>query len=129
MKKYILGISLMIAVIIIAVAACSKSDSNNTPPETPPTIPPVTNPTSAANVSIKDFAFGSASVTIKKGQAVTWTNQDSAPHTVTDNNGAFDSGTIAVNAKYTHTFPATGTFTYHCTFHSMMANATVIVTD
>ena len=123
MKKYILGISLMIAVVVIAIAACSKSDSTNTP------TPPTTNKPTGATVSIKDFAFSPASVTIKAGEAVGWTNADAAPHTVTDNNGGFDSGTINANAKYSHAFAIPGTYTYHCTFHSMMATATVVVTN
>ncbi|MDB5127597.1 cupredoxin domain-containing protein [Mucilaginibacter sp.] len=122
MKKYILGISLMIAVVVIAIAACSKSDSSNTP------APPTNNPT-AANVSIKNFAFSPASVTIKAGGTVGWTNADADAHTVTDNNGGFDSGAINANAKYSHTFATAGTYTYHCTFHSMMATATVVVTN
>jgi plastocyanin len=44
-------------------------------------------------------------------------------------NGLFDSGNIAASATYTHTFTATGTFTYHCLVHSMMASATVVVTN
>jgi plastocyanin len=124
MKKYILGISLMIAVIVIAVAACSKSDSTNTPEP-----PKTTNPTPDANVSIKNFAFSPASVTIKAGGTVGWTNGDADPHTVTDNNGGFDSGTINANAKFSHTFATAGTYTYHCTVHSMMATATVVVTN
>ena len=123
MKKYILGISLMIAVVVIAIAACSKSDSTNTP------TPPTTNKPTDATVSIQNFAFSPASVTIKAGGTVAWTNVDAAPHTVTDNNGGFDSGSISTNAKYSHTFAAAGTYTYHCTFHSMMATATVVVTN
>jgi plastocyanin len=123
MKKYILGISLMIAVVVIAIAACSKSDSSNTP------APPTNNPAADANVSIKNFAFSPASVTIKAGGTVGWTNADADAHTVTDNNGGFDSGAINANAKYSHTFATAGTYTYHCTFHSMMATATVVVTN
>ncbi|MBB5397598.1 plastocyanin/azurin family copper-binding protein [Mucilaginibacter sp. AK015] len=127
MKKYLLGISFMIAVTIIAVAACSKSDSGNTPtrPGNNQQNPPPT--TADATVTIKDFAFGSGSVTIKPGQTVQWKNSDATPHTVTDNNGGFDSGTINAGGKFSHTFATAGTYTYHCTFHSTMATATVIV--
>ncbi|QXV65119.1 cupredoxin family copper-binding protein [Mucilaginibacter sp. 21P] len=127
MKKYILGISLMFAVIVIAVAACSKSNSNPTPSS--PTTPTTPGGGTTNAVSIKNFAFSPASITIKKGQSVTWTNEDSAPHTATEDANAFDSGSLATGAKYSRSFDATGTYTYHCTFHSSMVNAKVIVTD
>jgi plastocyanin len=123
MKKYILGISLMIAVVVVGIAACSKSDSTNTP-QPPDTTPPTT---AATKVSIKDFAFSPATVTIKPGESVEWTNADAAPHTATDVAGSFDSGTLATNEKFTRKFATAGTFTYHCTIHSMMATATVVV--
>jgi plastocyanin len=128
MKKYILGISLMIAIVVVAVAACSKSDNNNTPAApTKPTDPVATKPD--ATVNIANFAFSPATVTIKAGGTVQWTNTDSAPHTATDLSGAFNSGTLAQNATYSFKFATPGTYTYHCTIHSMMANATVIVTQ
>lgn len=132
MKKYILGISLMFAVIVIAVAACSKSKSDPAPTtSTTPTTPtdPGTGTGSGNAVSIKNFAFSPATITIKKGESVTWTNGDSAPHTATEDAGAFDSGSLATGAKYSKSFDAAGTFTYHCTFHSNMVNAKVIVTE
>jgi plastocyanin len=129
MKKYILGISLMIAVIVVAVAACSKSDSGSSTPTTPtkPTDP--TAPKPDATVSIKDFAFSPASVTVKAGGTVQWTNADTAPHTATDIDGLFNSSTLEQGAKFSFKFTTPGTYTYHCTIHSMMANATVVVTQ
>ena len=126
MKKYILGISFMIAVIVVAIAACSKSDSGSTPT---PTKPDPSAPAPDATVSISNFAFAPASVTIKAGGTVQWTNADSAPHTATDLNGAFDSGNLAQGGKFSFKFATPGTYTYHCLVHSMMTNATVVVTQ
>ena len=131
MKKYILGISMMIAVLVITFAACSKSGGNSDPkpdPNPDPT-PPTTTPVATAAVSIKDFAYSKATVNLKVGGTVTWTNEDTTPHTVTDQGGAFDSQSIAANAKYAYTFPTAGTYTYHCTFHSTMASAKVVVSN
>jgi plastocyanin len=128
MKKYILGISLMIAIVVITFAACSKSGSNPKPEPDPPK-PPTTTPVTTAAVSIKDFAYSKATVNLKVGGTVTWTNDDTTPHTVTDNGGTFDSQSIAASAKFAHTFSTAGTYTYHCTFHSMMASAKVVVTN
>jgi plastocyanin len=82
----------------------------------------------AASVSITDFQFTPATVTIHAGDSVTWTNNSAAgtPHTSTSDNGAWDSGTINPGSSFTHTFATAGTFTYHCNFHPQM-HGTVIV--
>src|SRR5690242_13161011 len=47
------------------------------------------------SVAIKEFAFGPASITVKVGTTVTWTNEDQDPHTVTsqDKSGPLRSAT------------------------------------
>lgn len=57
---------------------------------------------------------------VAAGTAVTFTNDDSMLHTVTDDGGAFDSGNLAQGAKFTHTFTAAGTARIHCTLHAGM---------
>jgi plastocyanin len=82
------------------------------------------------NVAIKGppFAFDPNSLTIKAGDIVAWTNQTSAPHTVTADNGDFDSGRLRPGAPpFSHTFNATGNNGYHCEIHPSMTG-TVIVT-
>jgi plastocyanin len=78
-------------------------------------------------VTISGFAFAPASVTVKVGDTVTWTNKDSVPHTVTAADGSFNSGSLAQGATFSFTFQKAGTFTYRCTVHPTMAPATVIV--
>jgi plastocyanin len=80
----------------------------------------------SAAVSIVDFAFQPASVEIVTGGTVTWTNTGQAPHTVTADDGSFDSGTLSPGATFSQTFATAGTFTYHCNIHPQMT-ATVIV--
>jgi plastocyanin len=79
-----------------------------------------------AAVSIVDFAFQPASIEVATGGTVTWTNTGQAPHTVTADDGSFDSGTLAPGATFSQTFATAGTFTYHCNIHPQMT-ATVIV--
>jgi plastocyanin len=81
-----------------------------------------------AAVTIVDFAFQPASLEVTAGTTVTWTNSDAAPHTVTADNGEFDSGRLAPGASFSQTFDAAGTFTYHCEIHPQMAG-TIVVTD
>jgi amicyanin len=84
-------------------------------------------PAAEHTLEIKDFAFSPSSLTIKVGDKVTWTNQDSAPHTVTaDSRGEFDSGRLSQGDTFSYTFDTAGTFDYHCSIHPFM-QATVIV--
>ena len=81
-----------------------------------------------ASVSIANFAFAPASVSVNAGDTVTWTNNDAGvPHTATADGGAFNSGTLASGASFSHTFTAAGTFAYHCNIHPSMTG-TVVVT-
>jgi plastocyanin len=77
-------------------------------------------------VSIANFAFSPASVTIAVGDTVTWTNNDQTAHTSTADNGAWDSGPLQPGASFSHSFTAAGTFSYHCAIHPFMT-ATISV--
>ena len=79
-------------------------------------------------VDIKGSAFNPGTVTIKVGETITWTNSDSAPHTVTDISGpeSFDSGSIAKDGSFSHTFAKAGKYTYKCSIHPSM-NGVIVV--
>jgi plastocyanin len=47
-----------------------------------------------ASVSVVDFAFEPATLEVPVGTTVTWTNNGSRPHTVTADDGSFDSGPL-----------------------------------
>ncbi len=82
-----------------------------------------------ATVAIKNFAYVPTTLTIKTGTKVTWTNNDSAPHTVTSVTGSvLDSPTLATGQAFSYTFTKAGTYNYYCTIHPNM-KATVVVTD
>jgi plastocyanin len=88
-------------------------------------------PTSAAGgggaqVVMKGFAFDPASVTIKVGESVTWTNQDPTNHTVTADKGEFKSSDIANGATFTFKFDTAGTYAYHCSIHPSMTGTVVV---
>ncbi|MGH2531401.1 MAG: cupredoxin domain-containing protein [Thermomicrobiales bacterium] len=80
-----------------------------------------------AAVSIVDFAFEPGTITIEAGTTVTWTNTGAAPHTVTADDGSFDSGTIDSGGTYSQTFDTPGTYSYFCAIHPSMT-ATITVT-
>ena len=71
-------------------------------------------------VSIADFAFSPASITINVGDRVTWTNTDAVAHTATATSGAFDTGNIDQGESATIRFTQPGTYSYVCTPHPSM---------
>jgi plastocyanin len=71
-------------------------------------------------VAIQGFAFAPATLDVPAGTEVTWTNQDPAPHTVTGDDGSFDSGTIDPGATFSAVFDQSGTVTYMCNIHPAM---------
>jgi plastocyanin len=74
----------------------------------------------SASVTMGDFFFSPASVTVAVGDTVTWHNTGQAPHTATANDGSFDTGTINAGGSGSHTFSSAGTFSYICTIHPNM---------
>jgi len=78
-----------------------------------------------ASVDAKNFAFEPKTVTIKVGQTVTWTNQDSVTHTVTGD-GGIDSGDLSKGKSYSKTFDTAGTFNYHCSIHPSMTGQVIV---
>jgi plastocyanin len=115
---------------LAAVCACGGDSptgtdgNNNGGPPTPP--PPVANTT---DVSITDYKFTDANVTIKVGQSVRWTNDGgTSHHVVSDDGTTFDLGNLGApgtdiygtptsGKSATVKFSTAGTYKYHCANH------------
>jgi plastocyanin len=79
-------------------------------------------------VTISNFQFTPAQISIAVGDSVTWTNSGPSVHTSSsDTAGQWDSGQMALNATFSQTFATAGTFNYHCNIHptTMMGTITV----
>lgn len=101
--------------------------NTNAPGATPGATPAQGSTGESAAVEIKDFAYREGSVTIPVGGSVTWTNNDSAPHTATARDRAvLQSGALAQGESFTQTFTAAGTYDYFCEFHSNMKGTVVV---
>ncbi|MBI1729807.1 cupredoxin family copper-binding protein [Candidatus Acetothermia bacterium] len=95
--------------------------SNPAPPQPPLQM------SNGAAVQIVNFSFQPATVHIKAGMTVTWTQKDSTPHTVTSSNPVgLDSQNLSQGQQYAYTFKTPGTYEYHCSIHPSM-HGTVIV--
>lgn len=79
-----------------------------------------------ASVTIVDFAFQPAAITVPVGTTVTWTNRGQVVHTTTSDTGVWDSGLLNPGGTFSRQFTQAGTFAYHCNVHPSMT-ATVVV--
>lgn len=77
-------------------------------------------------ITIENYAYNPAQITIAAGTKVTWTNKDKIAHTATGDDKSFDSGLLKTNAQFSKVFSSPGTFAYHCTPHPNM-KAQIIV--
>jgi plastocyanin len=78
------------------------------------------------NVTISDFQFTPAQITVQQGDTVTWTNEGPTAHSATASDGSFDTGIFSAGGSRSHTFDEAGTFAYICTPHPNM-HGTVVV--
>ena len=144
MSRIPVRIVLPTAVLLLAVGGCSSTaaDKAATAPtttvSTAPHSPSVTGPSSTpapnsspataeVRITIANFAFSPAKLTVHPGTTVTVVNNDTTTHTLTASGGAFDTGPINPGKSATITVPATaGTYPYVCTIHaSMLGTLTV----
>jgi plastocyanin len=70
-------------------------------------------------VSIDNFTFQPAELTVKVGTTVTWTNHDDIPHTVVSA-GKFRSKTMDTDGSFSFTFTDAGDYKYFCSLHPHM---------
>jgi plastocyanin len=81
---------------------------------------------SGTAVTIDNFAFSPATLKVKVGQQVSWTNQQQGvAHTVTADGGTFDHP-MPSGATFSFAFTKAGSFAYHCTIHPSM-HGTIVV--
>jgi plastocyanin len=118
-RAVLLACLLMCAAALVACSGSGGSPAASTAAsEAAPSEAPAAGGGDA--VTIQNFAFGPASLSVAAGTTVTWTNSDSAAHTATADDGTFDSSTIASGATFSQAFDTAGTFAYHCSLHPNM---------
>jgi len=77
-------------------------------------------------VSISNNAFSPSEITIEDGDTIRWTNEDSSNHTVTEDNGEWDSGTLSNGATFKQVFLNTDSLEYHCSIHTSMTGKVIV---
>jgi plastocyanin len=74
-------------------------------------------PAQEVAVEIIDNSFSPNKITVPVGATVVWTHKGQKPHTVTADDGSFDSDQLGNGASFKQTFGTVGTFPYFCKFH------------
>lgn len=91
---------------------------------TPTATPNPTQGTSVSNVSIKNFAFSPATLTVPAGTTVIWTNNDTVDHSV--NAATFNSQVLHPGDTFSYTFTQAGTYPYTCGIHPNMTGQIIV---
>jgi plastocyanin len=76
--------------------------------------------------AVEDFLFRPGRFDIAAGTTIVWTNDGQVVHTVSAEDGSFDSGPIEPGERRSITFSRAGTFPFHCTPHPFMRGVIVV---
>jgi plastocyanin len=128
-RRHLLASLGLAAALALTVAACGGGATSSPAPATgaPATAAASAAPAGGDAVTIAGFAFDPPALTVKVGGTVSWTNKDSASHTVKWDDGSKGSGSLtAGGAPYSRTFDTAGTFAYACGIHPAMKGTVVV---
>ena len=106
----------------VLVAACAAGTTTTAPKGSTqyPQQPPAGNPVISATVSVANFSFSPASVSLAAGGTVTWSWQDSGHSVTSDGSPSFAPNAPISAAGSTLgpvVFAAAGTYQYYCMVH------------
>ena len=133
-QKIYLTIALALSIIFFS---CSKDEgslveSNNGAVQATGSGTPTTGSGNQTNyttrVTIQNSAFTPSEVTVMVSGSILWVNSDETVHTVTADDGSFDSGDIQPGATFGATFNTVGPHRYHCKYHVEMTGVVKCVT-
>ncbi len=114
MKKIYMLLLSIITILTFTIIGCGAGKSAQAPVQV----------AEKSTVTIQNFKFNPAEITIQKGETITWINEDSVTHTVTGK--AISSGPLEKGKSFKQTFNDTGTFDYSCTPHPYMKGKVIV---
>jgi len=80
----------------------------------------------AAKAEMRTMTFAPNRLEIAAGTTVRWTNNDQLVHTISADDGSWDSGPVEPGKSWSHTFTQAGEFAFHCTPHPFMKAVVVV---
>ncbi|HTV35133.1 MAG TPA: cupredoxin family copper-binding protein [Xanthobacteraceae bacterium] len=90
-------------------------------------LPAFAQQVTAGAVSIDNFTFNPAALTVKAGTTVTWTNKDDIPHGIASSTNTFTrSKALDTDDSFSFTFTTPGTYQYFCYIHPHMVGTIVV---
>ena len=119
MNKIALLCLLLVGSLVLGACTLTGTNQQNNPSPVPEAVVG-----GATTVDIQNFAFNPATLTVKKGSTVTWTNSDSATHTI--KSATFNSSDLATGQSFSFTFADAGTFDYSCGIHPSMTGKIIV---
>ncbi|PWT70699.1 MAG: hypothetical protein C5B59_20055 [Bacteroidetes bacterium] len=117
-SKYFLSGTLAFIIAVATLVACKKYNNNYSPASG-----------NAPVIHMKGSVFSNANIQVSSGTTVMWNNDDMKVHTVTADNGSFNSGDIQPGASFSFTFKSVGTFAYHDMHNSSMTGMITVVAN
>ena len=114
--------SLLLASLAVVVAGCGGGDKKSSSSQpAKPAAPSSGGSAKGVAISMKNIAFDPKEQTVKVGQKITWTNDDSVDHNVAAREGAsFSSDNFGQGGTYSYTPTKPGKIEYTCTLHPGM---------
>ena len=109
----------MLAAAAVLAAGCGDDDS-------PAPAAGGDSPAEALEVRIVGFAFEPERLDVPAGTTLDVVNEDDAAHTLTADDGSFDTGEIAGGEQGTVEIEGSGEIPYHCTIHDYMRGTVVV---
>jgi plastocyanin len=130
-------VCLVVLLLFTACAPAPAATANPAAPAASPTAAMVMQPPAASTplavpvtagprVTISNFTFSPASLTVPVGTTVTWINQDDTAHTVTSVDQKFGSQALDTGDTFTFKFTAPGAYAYFCTLHPQMVGKIIV---
>ncbi len=125
MRRPLALLPALAATVALAVG-CGGDDNGGTSASTAPASTPAA-AGGAVAVKMKDIQFEPRDVTVKAGQTITWTNDDSVNHNVIAQSGAsFKSKDFGEGGSFSFKAAKAGTIKYVCTIHPGMTGTITV---
>jgi plastocyanin len=108
------------AFVALLAAGCQHGPARSS------SISPAQSPSATQRVTVDNFSFNPATLTVAPGTTVTWTNRDDVPHTITANDKRFASKPLDTDDTFSHVFTQAGTYSYFCAVHPHMTGQIIV---
>jgi plastocyanin len=119
---------LVCALVALGAAGCGGGGGGGSSSGGSTSTPAASSSGGGVAIKMQNIAFAPKDVTVKVGQKITWTNEDTVDHNVTADSGAdFKSKDFGKGATFEFTPDKAGKITYECTLHPNMKGATITV--